>query len=126
MTLRSMGLVFGALAALVALPALAAGDAAERERLAQERRDIERRYDEQEAECHQRFEVTACVDVTRRARRDALAGVTARQIAIDDAERQRRAQARRERIERKGARHPAEAQQRGASAAGGVAPASAP
>jgi len=61
MTLRSMGLVFGALAALVALPALAAGDAAERERLAQERRDIERRYDAQDAECHQRFAVTSCV-----------------------------------------------------------------
>jgi len=125
MTLRSMGLVFGALAALVALPALAAGDAAERERLAQERRDIERRYDAQDAECHQRFAVTSCVDEVRRARREALDEVTARQIALDDAERQRRAQARRERIERKGARHPAEAQ-RGASAAGGVAPASAP
>jgi len=126
MTLRSMGLVFGALAALVALPALAAGDAAERERLAQERRDIERRYDAQDAECHQRFAVTSCVDEVRRARREALDEVTARQIALDDAERQRRAQARRERIERKGARHPAEAHQRGASAAGGVAPASAP
>jgi len=126
MTLRSLSLVLGALAGLVALPALAAGDGSEREQLAQERRDIERRYDEQEAECHQRFEVTACVDVTRRARRDALAGVTARQIAIDDAERQRRAQARRERIERRTARQAAEARDHGASSAGGAASAPAP
>ena len=126
MTLRPMGLVFGALAALVALPALAAGDAAERERLAQERRDIERRYDAQDAECHQRFAVTSCVDEVRRARREALDEVTARQIALDDAERQRRAQARRERIERRTARHAAEARDHGASSAGGAASAPAP
>jgi len=96
------------------------------ERLAQERRDIERRYDAQDAECHQRFAVTSCVDEVRRARREALDEVTARQIALDDAERQRRAQARRERIERRTARHAAEARDHGASSAGGAASAPAP
>jgi hypothetical protein len=126
MTLRSTVLVFGALAALVALPALAARDDSERERLAQERRAIERRYDEQDVQCRERFAVTSCLDESRRERRDALADVTARQIALDDAERQRRAQARRERIERKGTRHAAEAPPQGGSAAGGAASASAP
>ena len=126
MTRRPLELALGALAALAALPALAAGETPERERLAEERRAIEQRYDAQEAECRQRFVVTSCVEEMRRERRSALADVTARQIALDDAERQRRAQLRRERIERKSARRAAEAEASGASAAGPSAPASAP
>ena len=121
---RSIGLLAGVLAGLAALPAPAAGEASDRERLAQERRAIERRYDERDAQCRERFAVTSCVDEARRERRDALADVTARQIALDDAERQRRAQARRERIERKTERRASETQERKASGAG--APASGP
>ena len=126
MTRRPIVLFAVALAALLGPPARAAGDASERDRLAQERRDIERRYDQQDAECRQHFVVTSCVEEARRARRDALADVTARQIALDDAERQRRAQARRERIERKAERRAAEAPAGKASAAGPAVPASAP
>jgi hypothetical protein len=68
------------------------------------------------AACRERFTVTACVEVVRRARREALTDVTARQIALDDAERQRRAEVRRRRIERKQARRAA-AEQQAASAA---------
>ena len=101
-----------ALAAAFAGLALAApvraDESSERERLAEEKRAVERRFAAEEVACRERFTVSACLEEVRRAKRKALADVDARQIALDDAERQRRAQARQARIERKQARRAAE------------------
>ncbi len=80
--------------ALMALPwltgmVLAPGQ--ERERLAAERQVLLERFAAEERACHGRFVVTACVDELRVRRRAALAPLRARELALDDLERQQRA-----------------------------------
>lgn len=91
----------GLLAALLAAgPARAAAtaDAAEREeraRIAAERARLGAAFDAEEAACRERFLVNACVDDVRARRRAALDPLRRRELDLDDAERRRRADARR-------------------------------
>ena len=87
-------------ALLAALPA-AADRAAERQRIDSERRAIEAGFAAEEAACRERFVVTSCVDDVRQRKRDALAGLRAEGLLLDDADRQARAAARLQAIESK-------------------------
>lgn len=86
---------------LLWLPVAVLADAVERERIAAERQLLIDRYARQERECQQRFAVNDCVDDVRRRRREALEPLRARELELDDAERQRRAAERRAAIEAK-------------------------
>jgi colicin import membrane protein len=61
-----------------------------REALAAERAGISKRFDADEAACHQRFAVTGCVADVRASRRDALAPVRERELQLEDRERRER------------------------------------
>lgn len=56
------------------------------------------RFAAEERACVSRFAVTACVDEVRARRRDALAPLRDRELRLDEAERQRRADERRQGI----------------------------
>ena len=113
-----------AAAAALAMPAHAAdGDGAERARLAGERSAAEARFVASDAECRQRFVVSACVAEARRARRTALDALSARQRVLDDARRQQRAVERRAALAAKAADDAGRERERGKKAA--AAPASA-
>lgn len=73
----------------------------ERTRIAAERQALLERFAQEERECQQRFAVTACLDDVRSRRRAALAPLRARELQLDDAERQQRAADRRVAIEAK-------------------------
>ncbi|MDP2005874.1 MAG: hypothetical protein Q8K45_09375 [Rubrivivax sp.] len=105
--LRAVTKVIGHMLAaslLATLPALAAEAAdSESARLARERAAIlvererlEAQFAEEQARCASRFAVTACLEDVRERRRAALEGPRARALAMDDAERRRRAVERRE------------------------------
>lgn len=66
-----------------------------------ERQRLEAAFAAEEAQCRERFAVTACIDDVRQRRRIALAGPRAQALAQDDADRLQRAQARREAVARK-------------------------
>ncbi len=83
------------------LPAAVLADAAERERIAAERQWLTERFAQEERACQQRFLVNACVEDVRRQRSEALGPLRARELELDDAERQRRAAERRAAIEAK-------------------------
>jgi len=90
------------LSLLLACVALAAAaDDAERVRIAAERQVLIERFAREERECQRRFAVTACLDDVRSRRRTALAPLRARELQLDDAERQQRAADRRAVIEAK-------------------------
>jgi hypothetical protein len=77
---------------LLASTAAGAQDStAERTRIAAERRQIEVRYASEESECRQRFFVTACLEAAKARRREALDVLRSQELALDDAERLRRA-----------------------------------
>ena len=83
-------------ASSLAAPAHAAdSDAGERARLAEQRSAIEARFVARDAECRQRFVVSACAADARHDRRTALDALRARQRVLDDARRQERASERR-------------------------------
>jgi len=86
-----------------ALPA----DDAERARLATVRQALIDRFAQEELACQQRFFVNACVEDVSRRRREALAPLRARELELDDAERQQRAAERRAAIEAKQREHAA-------------------
>jgi hypothetical protein len=65
--------------------------AAEHELLARERRLVTERYAAEESACRERFVVTSCVDAVRARRREAMAPLRERELALDDAERRQRA-----------------------------------
>lgn len=91
-------------AALVLLAGHAAQGAersAERAQVAAERQRLEAQYSAEEARCRERFAVSSCVDEVRKRRRQALAGVRQRELALDDAERRQRAAERQEAVARK-------------------------
>ena len=76
-------------------------DDAERARLAAERQALLDRFAQEELACRQRFFVNDCAEDVRRRRRYALVPLRARELELDDAERQRRAAERRAAIEAK-------------------------
>ena len=67
----------------------AAADDGERASIAAERQLLVERYAREERECLQRFAVSACLDDVRSRRRAALAPLRARELQLDDAERDR-------------------------------------
>jgi hypothetical protein len=89
------------LALLFWQPAARPADDAERTRLAAERQALVDRFAQEELACQQRFFVNACVEDVSRRRREALAPLRARELELDDAERQQRAAERRAAIEAK-------------------------
>lgn len=86
---------------LLALALCAPVHAADRAAVAAERQRLEAAFAAEEAQCRERFAVTACVDDVRQRRRVALAGPRAQELALDDAGRMQRAEARREAVARK-------------------------
>jgi hypothetical protein len=90
------------------LPASLQAADTERSRIAAERRAMAERYAAEERACVSRFAVTACVDEVRARRREALVPLRDRELKLDEADRQQRAQERRQAI----AQRQAEAQQR--------------
>ena len=76
-------------------------DDAERARLAAERQALIDGFAQEELACQQRFFVNDCVEDVRRRRREALAPLRARELELDDVERQQRAAERRAAIEAK-------------------------
>ena len=75
--------------------------AADRGAITAERQRLEATFAAEEAQCRERFAVTACVDDVRQRRRAALARPRAQELALDDVERQQKALARREAVARK-------------------------
>lgn len=73
----------------------------QRQQIKAERRRIERDFAAQEAACRQRFAVTDCVEDTRLRRRQALAAWRERELALDAADRARRAAERKAAIQDK-------------------------
>ncbi len=83
--------VLGLLSCLPGLAAHAGEADADAARIRAERVAAQSQFDSQQRECATRFAVNACMDAARKQRRDALAALKRRQIALDEAERQRRA-----------------------------------
>lgn len=92
-----------ALAALTLATAAGAADhtAAERGRIEAEIQRLNNGFAAEESDCQQRFVVTSCVEEVRLRRRDTLAPLRARLLALDDADRRQRASARLAAIEDK-------------------------
>jgi colicin import membrane protein len=74
----------------------AARVARERAEIGAERERLEAQFAAEQARCAGRFVVTGCLEDVRERRRVALEGPRARALALDDAERRRRAATRRE------------------------------
>jgi colicin import membrane protein len=74
------------------------GVAAERQRLQAEEQAVRATFAAEEATCRERFFVTSCIDDARRHERAALAALRKQTLAIDEAERQRRAALRNEAV----------------------------
>ena len=86
---------------IACLPLLVAAGDDERARIAAERQALQQRFAQEEADCQRRFAVTDCVVAVRERRRAALAPLRARELLLDEADRQRRAADRRAAIEAK-------------------------
>ena len=88
---------------LAAAPVLAADPAAAdeahgRQRLAAERAVAQARYEAAARECQRAFAVTGCLDHAKAERRRTLDRIARDEVALDDAQRRRRAEQRRQRI----------------------------
>ncbi len=87
----------GALALVAATASMAqasapAGNATqERQRIAAERQLADQRFEAARKECESRFAVSSCVEQARGERRRTLEQLSARQAALDDAQRRQRA-----------------------------------
>lgn len=69
-----------------------AGDSArERQRIAAEKQEVERRFEAARRECETRFAVSSCVEQARSERRRALEQLAGQQAVLDDAQRRARA-----------------------------------
>jgi hypothetical protein len=97
--------------------AASAAEDAERAAIARERAEIEARYAARERECRSRFVVTSCIDDAKRDRRQGLDALRARQLALDEAERRERTEARRAELAAKAAEDARRDQERAARAA---------
>lgn len=116
---------------LLASTAAAAQDGAgERTRIDAERRQVEARYATEESACRQRFFVTSCIDDAKLRRREALDLLRQQELALDEAERRRRAEERLRAVEARraevAARPPAASQPEPAARSAPQAAASAP
>lgn len=74
-------------------------EAAERARIAAERRAVEARFDAAQADCRQRFVVNECLVAARAERRAQLADLQRQQLVLDDARRRARAAERQQAIQ---------------------------
>jgi colicin import membrane protein len=83
------------LGALLALPLLGGAqespEAAELARINAQRERAEAEFAAQEKACYSRFAVNDCIEAARKRRRDALAELRRQEVALNDAERRRRA-----------------------------------
>lgn len=88
--------------------------AAEKARIAAQRVQAEEVFRAEEKACYGKFAVNDCVDAARAKRREVLAGLRKQEIALDDAERRRKAAARLRDIEERSSREnqPGQAEQR--------------
>ncbi len=86
-----MALPIFSLLSLLAGAVGAQGQDSERERLGAERQGLLARFAAEERACSERFAVTACVDDLCIRRRAALEPLRARELALDDADREQRA-----------------------------------
>jgi len=80
-----LGLLVGLGAAAHALEP--ASDAAQREQIKTERAAAEARYKQAEADCSKRFAVSGCLAEAQAQRREAMTGLRAREVALDEAQR---------------------------------------
>ena len=80
-------------------PASNAGQ--ERQRIAAEKKQAEQRFEAARRECETRFAVSSCVEQARSERRRSMEQLSARQAALDDAQRRQRAAERRQAISEK-------------------------
>jgi colicin import membrane protein len=112
------GWLFAAWAAVATTARTADGDPADdtarRKQLDVDRAAAQARYERTVRECESHFVVTACVDQAKAERRMALDRVAREQAALDDAQRKRRAEERRQHIAQKQAQQASAA--RGAAA----------
>lgn len=119
-----------ALVVLLARPALAAEDAdarpRDRERIAAERREADRRFQAARVQCEQRFAVTACLEDARSERRRVLDRLADEQAVLDEAQRRTRAAERLRAIQAKTAAASAAGRSAASAPAARVSPASAP
>ena len=101
--------------------------AAVRARISAERKAVEADFGAKERACYQRFAVNDCLQAARNQRREALATLRREEIALNDAERQRKAAERLQALEQRAAEAAAR-QQKDVSAAPipGVTPATTP
>jgi len=76
-------------------------DKERREQIDAERAATQARYERAVAECERGFVVTSCVNQAKAERRAALDRLSREQMALDDAQRKRRAEERRDRIAQK-------------------------
>ena len=97
----ALGLVLWCGTGVQAQPSSGQSVAAQRSSIQADRQRLEAQFDAEQATCRERFVVTACVDDVRLRRRAALAVPRARELALDDSERQSRAQARRQAVREK-------------------------
>jgi colicin import membrane protein len=81
----------------------ATNDAAERSRIAAERRAVQARFDSARLACEKRFVVTECLDAARADRRQALDQLQRQQVVLDEARRRERAAQRQRDIETRAA-----------------------
>ena len=65
--------------------------AAEHERIARERAEVEATYSKQEAACLEGFVVTPCLEAARKAQRDGLARLRRQEVLLDEEQRKARA-----------------------------------
>ncbi|HET7525106.1 MAG TPA: hypothetical protein VFK10_04115 [Burkholderiaceae bacterium] len=84
-------------------------DKARREQINAERAAAQARYEQAIAECERGFVVTSCVNQAKAERRAALDRLSREQMALDDAQRKRRAEQRRQQIAEKRAQQAQEA-----------------
>jgi len=78
-----------------------AAEAEQRRQIRRERADVEQRFRQGEAQCAQRFVVTRCVDALKAQRREALAGLRQREIALEEAQRRREVEDSARRVQQK-------------------------
>ena len=84
-------IVLAALAAVVVPSFATTSAAAEHERIARERVDVQATLKKQEAACQERFVVTPCVEAARKAEREALARLRRQEVLLDEQVRKQRA-----------------------------------
>jgi len=65
--------------------------AAEHDRIARERAEVQATYAKQEAACQEGFVVTPCLEAARKAQRDGLARLRRQEVLLDEEQRKQRA-----------------------------------